>query len=355
MKKRIVYFDYLRTAAILSVIVLHTAAKHWNDFGGRSFSWNVLNFYDGITRWGVPVFVMISGALFLSREIDLRTLYKKNILRLASAYFAWAAFYALAEPLVRAVQTGTFEISLRSVMSGIITGQTHTWFIPMIAGLYMCVPILRQMVRSETVTRYYLLLSFVFACVVPQITVMSGDFVGGWFAAGIGRINQVISGSMDLRPVLGYSFYFVLGYRINSVEFTKKQRRIIYLLGAVGFVSTVLLNAVVAWKTGVPCQTYYGNFRINVLLEAVSVHTWFRYREYRSIRLSRIVPLLAKYSFGAYLIHIFVLNLLSIFGVNALMCSPVVSVPAVSLLTAVISFAVSCVIHRIPVIRQWIV
>lgn len=355
MKKRIVYFDYLRIAATLAVIVLHTAAKYWSAFDGRSLSWNFLNFYDGVTRWSVPVFVMISGALFLAGETDLRTLYKKNILRMAAAYLVWSAFYALTDPLVGALRTGAFEFSFRQLISAVIGGKEHMWFIPMIAGLYMCVPILRQIVRSETVMRYYLLLSLVFAVIIPQITVMSRDFIGGLFAAGIGRISQVISGSMDLRPVLGYSFYFVLGYRLNTMEFTKKQRKTICLLGAAGFLLTVLLNTVVAWKTGVPCDTYYGNFRLNVLLEAAAVFTWFKYGDYRNLRIGRIVPALSKYSFGAYLIHIFMLNLLDFFGLNALMCTPALSVPVVSLLTAVLSFAASFGIHKIPVVRQWIV
>ena len=73
--KRIIYFDYLRAIAVFSVIVLHVAAQNWHNADTNTFEWNVFNIYDGVSRWAVPIFVMISGALFLGRDYSLDTLY----------------------------------------------------------------------------------------------------------------------------------------------------------------------------------------------------------------------------------------------------------------------------------------
>ena len=67
-------YDYLRVLASFGVIILHIAAKKFLSLSVYSNEWQVLNFYDSIVRWTVPVFVMISGALFLNRDIPIRKL-----------------------------------------------------------------------------------------------------------------------------------------------------------------------------------------------------------------------------------------------------------------------------------------
>ncbi|MBR1761137.1 MAG: acyltransferase family protein [Schwartzia sp.] len=68
--KRIIYLDYLRVLAMLAVMILHIACMGFHELDGSSLEWQILNFYDGIVRWGVHVFVMSSGKLFLSNDIN---------------------------------------------------------------------------------------------------------------------------------------------------------------------------------------------------------------------------------------------------------------------------------------------
>ena len=70
---RILYFDFLRIFATLAVMVLHVAAQNWYGTSVPSFEWQTFNFFDSIVRWGVPIFVMISGALFLNKR-ELHTI-----------------------------------------------------------------------------------------------------------------------------------------------------------------------------------------------------------------------------------------------------------------------------------------
>ncbi|MGN0517655.1 MAG: acyltransferase [Acutalibacteraceae bacterium] len=353
-KDRIVYLDYLRLFAIIAVIILHVAALNWSNLNGRSLEWNVFNFYDGVVRWGVPIFVMISGALFLEKEIETKKLYSKYILRLVIAYFVWSAFYAVGISFGKLLLDSRYQISYKILIADLIEGAYHMWFIPMIIGIYMCVPIIKQIVKSKEVTKYFLILSFVFAFIIPQVKDLSNDFIGGLFSAGVNSLSNFVL-NMKMNLVLGYTFYFILGYVLNNIEFTKKQRKIVYFLGAVGFLSTVLLNAIVAWKTNLPCKTYYSNFSVNVLFEAVAVHTWFKYRDYKHIKLNSIFSKLSKYSFGAYLVHVFVMSLLDIIGVDTLAFLPFISVPVISAIVVIISFAISFLINQIPIINKWIV
>ena len=62
---RVEYFGVLRVVAILAVLVLHTAAKQWYVLPVDSAGWQTLNVFDSAARFCVPIFFMVSGALFL--------------------------------------------------------------------------------------------------------------------------------------------------------------------------------------------------------------------------------------------------------------------------------------------------
>ena len=160
---------------------------------------------------------------------------------------------------------------------------------------------------------------------------------------------------MKLFFVLGYTAYFVLGYLLGTTELSKKQRTLIYILGAVGFATSISLNSIVSWKNNAPCDTYFEAFCVNTLLTAVAVHTWFKYRDYPNEKLNRIMLSLSKYSFGVYLVHAFSLDVLDILGITATTWNLAIGVPIATLIATVLSFAISWVIHKIPVLNKWIV
>ncbi|NLV90708.1 MAG: acyltransferase family protein, partial [Tenericutes bacterium] len=63
--KRKLYMDVIRIVAIFAVVLLHVAADNFYVFKYTSFEWQVLNVYDSLVRFCVPLFFMISGVLFL--------------------------------------------------------------------------------------------------------------------------------------------------------------------------------------------------------------------------------------------------------------------------------------------------
>ena len=181
MKKRIIYLDYLRVAAIMSVVILHVAAQNWYNLDGQSIEWNIFNFYDGIVRWGVPIFVMISGSLFLSKKIETKSIYIKNVLKLVIVYFVWSIFYGIFVPIDKFIMIIEGKISYKLIITNIIEGCYHMWFIPMIIGIYMCIPIIKQIIKSKSIMKYFMRLSLVFSFIVPQIVCFFNDFIGGFF------------------------------------------------------------------------------------------------------------------------------------------------------------------------------
>lgn len=107
----------------------------------------------------------------------------------------------------------------------------------MIAGLYICLPILKQIVKNEQATKYFLLISFIFWSLIPELVKLSNDFIGGSFAVIVNAIYDALS-KTDLKLLMSFTFYFVLGYVVSNLSFSKRQRVVIYALGIAGFLFT---------------------------------------------------------------------------------------------------------------------
>ena len=341
--ERIDYFDYLRVVALIAVLVRHTASQNWYDIDVNGAAWRCFNVYCSLTQYCVPIFVMISGALFLEKEIPVRQIYSKYVLRMAAAFCFWSALYAA----VRALESGT-----SGLLTELILGPYHIWFLFMIAGLYMCLPFLRPVAADAGRSRYFLILALLFAIVLPQAETMVRDFGSetliGRFGAAMMNVGQ-----MRMYMVLGYGGYFLLGYWLSRIELSRRQRITIYLLGILGALTTILLDLSVALRTQQPCDNYYGQFTLGALLESLAIFTFFRYA---GLRPNALVRRLSKYTFGAYLVHLMVVEHTKLlFGLDTLSFWPPLAVPAVSALSLLLSWAVSAALHRIPFVKKYFV
>lgn len=90
-----VWLDNSRIIAIWAVIFLHVAGFFVVSEPIGSTYWWIGSAYDAITRWCVPVFVMISGALLLdsSKQEALGVFYRKRMVRILWPLVFWSVFY----------------------------------------------------------------------------------------------------------------------------------------------------------------------------------------------------------------------------------------------------------------------
>ena len=96
---RVAYADLLRVLATFGVVVIHVCSIWFYDVGVSSAAWSVYNVYDGLVRWCVPLFVMLSGMFMLDpkKGLTLPGLFFRNILRVCTALVVWGALYAIAD------------------------------------------------------------------------------------------------------------------------------------------------------------------------------------------------------------------------------------------------------------------
>ena len=134
-KERIIAFDVLRVLAAYGVILYHApGGKLWFE-GFPSIGWNITCTYFSLVRWCVPTFVMISGALFLdsSKQLNIRRLYSKNVARIIYAYLFWSLAFVILNPELRTC--------VKDVLISVFRGPLYLWFLKMLFGLYVIIPL----------------------------------------------------------------------------------------------------------------------------------------------------------------------------------------------------------------------
>lgn len=346
-RERQLDLDCLRIIATFGVVVLHTVSLHWGRLGIGTFEWHVINFYNSIMRWTVPVFVMISGALFLEGTQSTAQIYKKNILRIVTSFIFWSAAYAF-------MSFSLFDCGVKWAIRQFFQGYYHLWFLFMIVGLYIVTPFLRKIVSSEELTKYFLGVCLVFTFILPQgIELVIFRF------GNIGQEIKDILENVNLYFTLGYVGYFVCGYYLNKRNIDKKGRRIIALLGIMGFLATTCLTAYICVKRQSTSQIFFSNFTVNVMLQSLMVFV-FGKKSFGAIRFSpkakEWIVKLSKYSFGAYLVHAMLIEIFSsLCGFDALSFNPVFAVPVAAVVVFVLSFIISGILNHIPVLNKYIV
>ena len=348
------HLDYLRVVASIAIILLHVVAQEWYNCEVTSTAWQFYNMCSGATRWGVPVFVMISGALFLPREIPVKTLYKKYISRMATTYIVWTLFYAIVVPILNIISNEGYHITFVGFISDFISNAYHLWFLPMIIGIYMCFPLIKQLTKNDNLIKYFLMLAFIFCFIKTQFDLVTNNLLSSNMQIIFENITTVFK-NFNVNLVFGYVSYFILGFYLNKTEISKKHRTIIYILGFAGLVLTILLNLFAAKNTGTPSEEFYNSFSLNVLLMSVAIFIWFKYNAKGTERLNKIIIPLSKYSFGAFLVHIFILHVLNTVVFSSKTIHPVFSIPATLIITTVASYLISMILNKIPVVKKYIV
>ena len=339
---RLTYADLLRCAAMLAVIVLHVAGSQLAAVPVDSGAFQVFNLYDGLVRWCVPVFVMLSGMFLLDpkHSLPLSKLFFGHILRIAAALAVWGTAYAL---LLRVREYGLSWGSVRAALHSVLLGQTHfhLWFLYMIIGLYLVTPVLRAFVRGagRRDFHWFFLLVFLFAWLIPTVLRL--------------RPSQTLSlyvNNLNLHLVLGYVGYYVLGYYLKEYTLSRPAEYLTYLLGILGAVVTVGGTAWLSRQQGALVQTLYSYDAPNVALMSAAVFVFFRYVLGVSDERSRRQRFsgAARISFGVYLVHAFFLIALQHFGVTTLSFAPALSVPALSAAVFLCSLAVAWLLSKVP-------
>lgn len=135
IQNRIYSFDVMRIIAACAVIMIHIAADFVKELDRNSFGYVFANLLESISRFPVPMFLMISGSLMLDEDRTIsRNKMAKIILDMLILLFSWSFFYAISFCVIKPILFNE-EISMAFILSAFFNGHYHMWYIYVLVGL----------------------------------------------------------------------------------------------------------------------------------------------------------------------------------------------------------------------------
>lgn len=345
-KLRKLHYDLLRILAAFSVVMLHSAAQFWYDLDRQSTAWLVANSYDALFRFGVPVFVMLSGALFLAPDyrLDVRRLYKHNILRMILLYIVWSCAYGIFDSRLFDFN----EAGIKEVLREMMFGRYHLWFLPMIVGIYLLLPVLKSWIEQaeKKNVQYFLLLFLVLQIGRETIRALT--------------VTEEIHHILDLGKIemaCGYIGYFVWGYYLAHVGISEKIRKVFYYAFVPSVALNVILGNVLARKSDAFGGIIYDSYG---LFTFVTVTVLFLIAKEQGSKLSfgekssRLICEISADTLGVYVMHVGLMEYLMNRGIHSMMLPNIVGIPLFSVFCFFVCTIAAAILRRIPFIGRFL-
>lgn len=164
-KTRLYGIDILKILSCFSVILVHAVVFRVEKVDA-SLSWMMANGINAAAREAVPVFFMISGALFLPKETPAYADFFKKI----AINYGLPLLGGLITYKLMAISQGDPTSALDGVLYNVHQNLGfHLWFMWTFLGIMLITPLLRLMVRQTRAVWLFLALWLAYCIVEPWL------------------------------------------------------------------------------------------------------------------------------------------------------------------------------------------
>lgn len=338
---RVVKYDVLRVVASFSIVLLHVSASYWSVVSIHSREFLVMTIYNSITHFAVPIFLMLSGLFLVSPDREHVTV-GKRFLKLLMLFYVWSAFYAF-QGIAVDIFSGEFSMGAWSAsVQRFIFGHSHMWFIQLLLGFYILIPVARQICVKKEILQYYLILWIAFRFLLPFLTNIFHLY-----------IIQARIDNLGLDILVGYFGYFLLGYYLNVTNIKKEIRWIIYAMGIVAACLTAFLTIRDCIVSGTYVDSWFSPSSPNILVLSIAIFICFKYcKVFDKVKRPYIWQKISGYTFFVYMFHMFVIEKLNLIGITTLSFPVIISIPILAMFVFGVSLLGAYVTDHIPVVRK---
>ena len=346
--ERIFYFDAIRVIAILCVVLLHVTGHlgeimNYNAATIYSISGAYELFANNFFRIGIALFLMLSGALLLGRDWNIKEFYFKRISRIVYPFLLWSFVFTMMLvvisyfiPSINFVsQFGAndiFKVFIDTLICK-APGSAVYWFFWTMVGVYLIMPVFNRWVNSTDLSKieYFLIAWAVYIFAVYSLMIPVPEVVS-FFISPIG--------------------FTVLGYYLRHNERKIFNNSIVALLL---IITPALLMFAYSYSVAATSPLFvFDRYSILIMAEAIGVFCLIKNSDLSIIsgNVKRAVISIAICSYGMYLIHShiimvvrrilphsfgFILDYLILFFVGF-----------------VLSWAIIYILAKIPVIKEFV-
>lgn len=333
----IIWIENARIVSIFAVVLLHVSAIILSENSIGTEYWWVGNIFSTLSRWCVPVFVMLSGALLLDikKQENLSRFYSKRLSRILVPILFWSIFFSFWNFLTGYIggDAPTYLELLDNLLQG--TPSRHLWFLYMILGLYLVTPFLRKIIKYTNKEEVNILIIFTF--IIASINSIYMGFHGDG------------NPFLFINWFLLYIPFFLIGYFIRMDS--NKKRTLLWTIFVLSSLLTLSGYYIVLVEGNLTEDAYFHSY-LSMTVIPMSISTMYLLKSWNTPIFSQpFNKKISSLSFGIYLIHPVVLEILNKTGYIKTV-HPAISIPSSTVLIFFLSFIVAFVIYEVPHIRR---
>ncbi|MDR0813505.1 MAG: acyltransferase [Oscillospiraceae bacterium] len=292
-KPREVWIDALRVLAFFLVIVNHTNSQIFIAYP-PSLTWLASLTYFFISKPAVGIFIMISGANLLGRGKTIRqslTAAGKIAIVLLVFAFLYKFMFGLEEPATSASDYVKF------FTLDVLAGNTykHLWYLYSYIALLLLLPALDRL-NDARLLKYIVPITIIPSGIIPIIS----HYVNGFGVSG--------NTTGTLLPI--FVGLFLCGYLIKNMKKVRVWPYVITYVALLAFQVTATYFEYKA-KNGTGYLYLDNNRLFTITGGAVCIFGIVHYLHTKVTlppKVGRVINQIGRYTFAAYLMHIFVIR-----------------------------------------------
>ena len=342
-KKRYFGIDLIRVFACYLVMQTHAGELYYIGPTGALLKdeknkWpGVLN---SLARICVPLFVMISGYLLLPMKTDYTTFLKKRFTRISFPFLFFCIAYDIYYYIRGFYDLKTMFINIPKILINFGTELGHLWYMYMIMGIYLFIPIISPWVKTAQKEHFYYYFAIWFVSlfdvyihyIYPEVWGEAYWNNTSLFQSFIGNFGYAILGCF-IKLHLKENNLYILGI-------------ILYIIGSGITMGGFFFRRPKAETCKEIELTWHFN-TINVAMATFGMFLLLRKVECKNKKIATIFNDIALKSYGMYLIHIFFLQFFN-YLFNGTEQHPSWCIFVIAFLTFFISYAAVKAISYIP-------
>ncbi len=331
----IFYIDFLRCIAAFAVVAIHVLGPLRNLYGEvGTIEWLAPMGINSATRWAVPVFMMISGALLLStnKPFVCGEYLSRRLLKVLVPFIGWTIIYAGVGGFSTDgwVMANTLSILQSSPNEPV---WYHLWFFYDFIPLYFVIPFLQPLIKQIEPERIKLLL-IAWGCLTLMHFLKVETFL---------RENLIL-----------YSGYLLLGWYLFNRD-NRPQLKLWILAGIATLVINFFGSWVMADLKGDYSSYFMGYKSLNtVIIGGMLFVVAQTYADKIQGSLKLLIKQISKYSLGIYLLHPLILIPVREMsnGVYDWFYSYWLAIPVITVITLFISLLAVMILAKLPVVNR---
>jgi len=336
--KRYIYMDFLKLIASFAVVTLHSSGGNFS-FVHIYPSLIVTILVQVIFCVGVPIFFMESGATILSyrQRYGTKVYVNKRIKKVVIPFVFWSCFGYVYLLLFHQISNYSVSDFVYRFLFGEIVAPY--WFFYNLIGFYICAPFLSKIMlkKNKNLILYIILVSIFIKALLPSIFTF---------------MSMPIPGFISSVPMMGeYLEYFILGWYINQFDISSKNEKLLLICGVTSLCITIVATPIVSIHVGYIYKPIYDianiftvMIMINIFVLSKKIDNIQFFNKYK-----KIIQKISGLTFGVYLIHPFLLEIVNRF--NSLEQTGVPHIIVTPFVVFVLSMSITWLLKKIPLIN----